>query len=79
MPKDPQAALLDLIRKAQVGVADDGSITTNELAKLMGCGHDKARELVRDLVEAGKMEPCRSPRTQLTGVISPTWAYRMVT
>ena len=79
MPNDPQAALLEMIREAQGGLADDGTITTRELAKLMGCGIEKARETIRDLCEAGKMEPCRSNRVQFTGTVSPTWAYRMVT
>ena len=79
MPNDPQAALLEMIREAQGGLADDGTITTRELAKLMGCGIEKARNTVRDLCEAGKMESAKSDRIQVTGVVSPTWAYRMVT
>jgi len=78
MPNDPQAALLEMIREAQGGLADDGTITTRELAKLMGCGIEKARETIRDLIASGKMEPCRSNRVQCTGIVCTTWAYRMV-
>ena len=77
MAKDPQAALLKMIREAQSTTAEDGTITTKELAKLMGCGLDKARGVISDLLDAGKMEPCRSVRKQITGSSSPTWAYRM--
>ena len=78
MAKDPQAALLKLIRDAGSNTAEDGTITIRELSKLLECGSDKARGVIGDLIEAGKMEPCRSIRKQITGVSSPTWAYRMV-
>ena len=78
MTKDPQAALLKIIRDAQASIGEDGTITTKELAGLMDCGIDKARGVIHALVEAGKMEPIKSPRKQVTGVISPTWAFRLV-
>lgn len=78
MAKDPQASIMKLIDDGRK-LSDDGSITVRELADLMGCGPEKARKTMTGLVEAGKMKACRSPRVQkLTGVVSLTWAYKMV-
>lgn len=70
--------LMDLIREAQPTLSDDGTITSKELADLIGCNRDKARQMLGDLIEAGKMRPVRSPRKQITGIICTAWAYEMV-
>lgn len=76
--QDAQARLLELVAEGQ-GLSDDGTVTSKELAKVMGCGVEKARRELETLLLAGKVRRRRSPRRQiLTGIIAPTWAFSVV-
>lgn len=71
------AKLLKAIRSKKTG-DEPGTITSRELRKITGYGENKALCIIRDLVEAGKLQPDMIRRTNLHGVSSLVMGYRIV-
>lgn len=56
-----------------------GGFTTSELAARLNCGEEKARRVIRSLVESGRVVPTRVRRVSiLTGMASKRFGYQVV-
>ena len=71
--------MVRLIRQYQSGVpGTEGTVTSSELATLMDCGAEKARKVLHELIEVGKLEPCHIQRRNRWGEIQRIKGYRVV-
>lgn len=60
---DPNAKILALVREGKKGSpGTEGTITSTELAKVIGRNPSRARAILGELVEVGKMRRALVPR-----------------
>lgn len=57
---------------------EDDAFTTRELAASRGWSVEHARRVIRDLIAAGRVEPCQAMRMRMDGRPQRTSAYRLV-
>lgn len=72
--------ILDAIRAAmQQTATDDPSVfTIQDMRKHLQWSPPRIRDAVRQLIAAGKCEPCKAWRTDLSGRNTPVPAYRVL-
>lgn len=70
------AKLLKAIR-ARRTEDEPGTITSREFRRLVGCGENKALDIIRDLVDTGKLKPDQVRRTNMHGVTGAVKGYRI--
>ncbi|KKL21949.1 hypothetical protein LCGC14_2440300 [marine sediment metagenome] len=73
-----EAQILADFQAAIAGTESEDGYTTKELAKLLGCGAEKARNGVTALIEAGSWEAVKIRRESVLrpGVMTPMCGYR---
>lgn len=70
------AKLLKAIKARRAG-DEPGTITTRELRGMTGFCENKALDIIRDLVSAGKLKPDMIRRTNMHGISSLVMGYRI--
>ena len=73
-----EAELLAEIRAALDDPGPDDAYTTREIADLLGCSVEKARDRIRPLVRAGRIGVVKVPRPALDGRDIRVSAYRLL-
>ena len=74
-----EAEVLDELRKwaSKQPEREPGVITGSEIADALGVSNRTYLRMVRAMVKAGKLEPCRVAITDLVGRQTTTFGYRI--
>ena len=73
-----QASLLEALRKALEAAPDDsGAMTTEELARAMGCSIETMRKRLKGFLRSGAAECVKVQRECIDGRTQKTAAYRL--
>ena len=75
--RKPTPDVLRLIRDAQPPEGEEGTITTPELARAMGCNYDKALQAAHALLAAGKIRPEKIWRRNIHGELQRVKGFRV--
>ena len=78
---DRSISEVELLEELRAALGDDGpedAYTSREWAERLGVGVDTARDRIRPLVLAGKMEAVWIRRPRMDGIMQRMGAYRIV-
>ena len=73
-----EVELLEELRAAAGDAGPEDAYTARDWAERLGVGVDTARERIRPLVVAGKMESVWIRRARMDGIMQRVSAYRIV-
>lgn len=82
VPKIAESKLIQALREADKRQPEDkesgGALRTRELAQILNWGLIKTRTILARLIDAGVVEHCRIPHTNIAGSTQRISAYRLV-